>query len=246
MLYVMWLDTRDDAQGMRYHVYFTESADRGETWGFIDLDGNYEPDVRVSDFPSNPNKAFPRGRFIGDYSAITPCGDDDVCLVWPDARLGEYGGINQKIAFSRKQAIRDAEIVVTPQRGSGGEEVTIQGGRFQPDSSVSCDVGGQVISFPGKTSLREGAFTLSARIPITASEGIVNIRCWDLTANIAVVTYFAEFGINDLASKQDLTMLTESGTDVWLLLLVALVSVPGTVVTVILIKTRRETETEKQ
>ena len=98
----MWGDMRDDRVGTRYHIYYTTSSDQGETWGFELQELNIRTeDTRVTDFPSNPNKGFPNGQFIGDYFAIV-ASDEEVYMVWADSRLGEFGGFNQKIAFARR------------------------------------------------------------------------------------------------------------------------------------------------
>lgn len=51
----------------------------------------------MTDFASNPNRAFPFGLFIGDYFSIRAT-EEDVYLVWPDARLGEFGPLTRRSA----------------------------------------------------------------------------------------------------------------------------------------------------
>src|SRR4030095_16751603 len=98
-VHVMWGDMRDDPVGARYHIYYTTSEDEGNTWGYTNKEINLQvPDTRVTDFATNPNKAFPAGAFLGDYFGIAAT-TDEVYMVWADGRLGEYGGINQKIGF---------------------------------------------------------------------------------------------------------------------------------------------------
>ena len=48
-------------------ISITRSDDGGETW---------LPNSRITDYPTNPNKAFPRGAFIGDYNDIKAVADD--------------------------------------------------------------------------------------------------------------------------------------------------------------------------
>ena len=100
----MWGDFRDDKSEKRFHIYYSVSEDGGETW----LENS-----RVTDFPTNPNYAFPNGVFMGDYYAIETT-ENDVFMVWPDGRLGELGGYNQKIAFARLSPIRSSSIRVSP------------------------------------------------------------------------------------------------------------------------------------
>ena len=72
-------------------MYYTPSEDNGETW---------LQNSRITDYPTNPNKAFPRGAIIGDYNDIKAV-VDDVYMIWTDGRLGEITGMNQKIGFAR-------------------------------------------------------------------------------------------------------------------------------------------------
>ena len=66
-VHAMWGDTRDDPSELVYHIYYSNSMDNGETWEF---------NSRVSDFPTNPNYAFPYGDFIGDYFSMKAVSDD--------------------------------------------------------------------------------------------------------------------------------------------------------------------------
>ena len=135
-LHVMWGDMRDDPAQTRYHIYYTSSEDQGRTWGFELEEGlGRVGDGRVSDFSSNPNFGFPFGLFIGDYFSLKAT-EDDVYMVWADTRLGEFGGLNQKIAFTRQRAITSPEIFISPPAGPGGQEITVQGFDFQPDMNV--------------------------------------------------------------------------------------------------------------
>ena len=91
-LHAMWGDMRDDPQEARFHIYYSESDDQGETWGFVDEQiGLNVPETRVTDFASNSLRGFPGGRFLGDYFGLAAT-EDDVYLVWADTRLGEFAG----------------------------------------------------------------------------------------------------------------------------------------------------------
>ena len=51
----------------------------GTVWvdaGVLDSLGLSVGDTRVTDYASNPNYAFPGGRFIGDYFSLTATDDD--------------------------------------------------------------------------------------------------------------------------------------------------------------------------
>ncbi len=195
-LHVMWGDTRDDPVNLRYHIYYTESSDRGETWGFeIEELGVREGDTRVSDFGSNPNRAFPYGRFLGDYFGIA-ASDEDVNMVWADSRLAEFGGINQKIAFSRKRSMRSPEMFISPSAGSGGDQVTVQGFNFQPDMNIFIQLQDSTIAV-ARTN-RDGRFSASIYIPVTG-EGAQTIRAYDESGNLALTSFYTEFGFGNIA-----------------------------------------------
>ena len=197
-LNVMWGDMRDDPAGLKYHIYYTQSLDRGDKWGFDLPEKNIrEPDTRVTDFPSNPNKAFPRGAFIGDYFAIA-ANDQDVYLVWTDARLGEYGGTNQKIGFARRRAMPSPEVFFNPARGPGGQEVTVQAHNFQPDMNLFIKIGGSIVS-AGRSG-QDGTLTYRLFMPI-ASQGAQDVMVFDDSGNAAVSSFFIDFGFGDLAFK---------------------------------------------
>ena len=152
-------------------------------------------DTRVSDFGSNPNYAFPRGLFIGDYFSLTAT-EDDVHMAWPDARLGEFGPINQKIAVARTEAVDSPEIFISPPSGPGGQEVTLQGFDFQPDLGVFVQLGDSTISTL-RTNL-DGEFTARIYMPIT-SEGSQTITVFDESGNGASTSFFTEFGFGNIA-----------------------------------------------
>ncbi len=199
-LHIMWADQRDDPVRLRYHIYYTESSDQGETFGFTLEDQNLTvADTRVTDFPSNPMKGFPGGRFIGDYMAIVAT-DEDVFLVWPDTRLGEYGGYGQQIGFARKTAIEPPSMFLSPPSGSAGRIVDIQGFGFQPDSGIQLYVSG-VITAQLRTD-DEGQFQTSIYMPLTG-EGPTEIRAFDETGNLATASFYTEFGFDSLQEQLD-------------------------------------------
>jgi hypothetical protein len=195
VVHVMWGDQRDDPVRLRYHIYYSQSTDRGETWGFTLPDQNFTaPDTRVTDFPSNPMKGFPGGRFIGDYFGIAAT-DDDVYLVWADTRLGEFGGFNQQIAFARKTAIEPPSLFISPPSGSAGRIVDIQGFNFQPESSIQLYVSGVATAFLRTDA--DGLFQTSIYMPLTG-EGPTQISAFDETGNVATASFFTEFGFDSL------------------------------------------------
>ena len=121
-IHVMWGDFRDSRPHSNYHIYYTSSDDGGESFGFEDEElGLSVGDTRVSDFPSNPNFALsPAAASFGDYFAMDAT-EEDVFMVWADSRLGEFGPINQKVAFARQQAVPSPEIFISPPAGPGGQ-----------------------------------------------------------------------------------------------------------------------------
>ncbi len=195
VIHVMWGDMRDSPQQTRYHIYYTRSDDQGETFGFVNEQLDLSTgDTRVTDFASNPNYAFPRGLFMGTTSRSTAT-DDEVYMVWPDSRLGEFGPINQKIAFARQQSVPSPEIFISPPSGPGGQEVTLQGFDFQPDMGIYVQLGDSTISTL-RTDL-DGGFTASIYMPIT-SEGSQNISVFDESGNGARTSFFTEFGFGNI------------------------------------------------
>lgn len=199
-LHIMWGDQRDDPVRLKYHIYYTESTDQGETFGFTMEDQNLTvADTRVTDFPSNPMKGFPGGRFIGDYMAIAAT-DEDVYLVWPDTRLGEYGGYGQQIGFARKTAIEPPSLFLSPPSGSAGRIVDIQGFGFQPDSGIQLYVSGVITA--QLRSDDEGQFQTSIYMPLTG-EGPTEIRAFDETGNVATASFYTEFGFDSLQEQLD-------------------------------------------
>lgn len=198
IVHIMWGDQRDDPVRLKYHIYYTQSSDQGQTFGFTIPEQNFTaPDTRVTDFPSNPMRGFPGGRFIGDYMAIAAT-EEDVFLVWPDTRLGEYGGFSQQIGFARKTAIQSPSLFISPPSGSAGRIVDIQGFGFQPDSGIQLYVSG-VITSQLRTDLK-GQFQTSIYMPLTG-EGPTEIRAFDETGNVATASFYTEFGFDTLQEQ---------------------------------------------
>ncbi|MEE9285353.1 MAG: hypothetical protein V3V35_06465, partial [Dehalococcoidia bacterium] len=214
-IHVMWGDMRDDRAQTRYHIYYTTSEDGGDTWGFESRELNIRSeDARVTDFASNPNKGFPQGLFIGDYFSIKAT-ETDVYMVWADTRLGEFGGFNQKIAFSRRKAIPSPEIFISPPAGPGGQEITIQGFNLQPDLNVFIQVGDVTVGT--KRTNADGRFTARLFMPVS-SQGAQTIRVLDESGNVAATSFFTEFGFGDIQTAQKelaqrLDVLAQNGRD---------------------------------
>ncbi|MDP9366410.1 MAG: glycoside hydrolase, partial [Chloroflexota bacterium] len=198
VLHAMWGDMRDDPEEARYHIYYTRSDDRGETFGFEAPEvGLNVPDTRVTDFPSNSLRGFPGGRFIGDYFSLA-ANEDDVYMVWADTRLGEFGGPNQQIGFARQTQIAPPELFLNPDSGPAGRDVAIQGFAFQPNSNIAIDVGGVPIT--NVRSDENGEFTTNVYMPVTG-EGPRNVRAFDETGNVATIAFFTEVGFDSLARE---------------------------------------------
>jgi hypothetical protein len=189
-LHMMWGDTRDDPSELAYHIYYSTSTDGGATW---------QVNSRVSDFPSNPNYAFPYGTFIGDYFSID-ASSEDVYMVWADSRLGEVLGTNQKIAFARNDLMPTPSIFLSPPSGPAGRDVVIQGNNFQPESEIFVEVGG-VLTATSFTNL-EGNFTATIFAPI-AGEGARDIVVSDISGNVAVASFYTEFGFDTFQNSVD-------------------------------------------
>jgi len=182
-LRMIWGDTRDDPGELYYHIYYSYSKDGGQTW---------ELNSRVSDFPSNPNFAFPRGRYIGDYFAIKAT-SEDVYITWADSRLGEVGGTNQKIGFARKRLMPVPSIFISPPSGPAGRDIIIQGHHFQPESEVFVEVGG-VITATGRTA-EDGTLSIPIFAPVSG-EGARPVVVKDISGNVATASFFTEFGFD--------------------------------------------------
>jgi hypothetical protein len=189
-IHAMWGDMRDDPVETRYHIYYASSDDGGKTW---------TENARVSDFPSNPNYAFPGGAFIGDYFTIVAT-ENEVYMAWPDARLGEFGGQNQKIAFARTELMPLPSIFLSPPSGAGGKDITIQGSNFQPDQDVFLEISGAIVSTVRSDS--DGRFTARLFIPI-AGQGAHDFRAIDASGNIATSSFFMDFGFDNIEGSMD-------------------------------------------
>lgn len=199
VIHAMWGDFRDDKTEKSYHIYYTRSEDGGKTW---------TENARVTDFPSNPNRAFPRGGlFIGDYFSIKAT-EDDVFMVWADSRLGEFGTLNQKIGFARTSLMPTPSIFVSPSRGPGGRDVQIQGFDFQPDIEIFVQISGAIVT--GSRTDDNGRFLIKLFIPI-AGEGVQDIAVIDATGNVATASFFMDVGFNTINEQLD-TALERLGT----------------------------------
>ncbi len=189
-IHTMWGDFRDDPSHVRFHIYYATSEDGGQTWS---------RNSRVTDFGSNPNRAFPGGRFIGDYFAITATGED-VYMVWADARLGEFGSPNQKIAFARKRLMPTPSILISPPSGPGGKDVIVQGFNFQPDRAVFIEVSGVIVST--SRTQDDGRFSTRIFVPI-AGRGAHTVRAIEESGNVASSSFFMDFGFDSIQETTD-------------------------------------------
>ncbi len=183
IVHTIWGDTRDDPTQLCYHIYYSYSKDKGKTWEF---------NSRVSDFPSNPNYAFPHGRYIGDYFTIKAA-KDDVYITWADSRLGEVSGINQKIAFARKKLMPTPAVFVSPPSGPAGRDIIIKGHHFQPESQIFVEIGGVIVA-TGRTK-EDGTFSLKLFVPITG-KGARSLVVKDISGNLATASFYTEFGFD--------------------------------------------------
>ena len=196
----MWGDMRDDPEEARYNIYYTKSEDQGKTFGFkIEGQDFVAPDTVVSDFKSNSLRGFPQGLFLGDYISLQST-DDDVYMVWADTRLGEFGGPNQQVAFARQKAITAPSLFLSPPSGAAGRTVDVQGFGFQPRSNIFLQVGGITIS--NLLADDQGQFTTTIAMPITG-EGATEYRAYDDTGNIAIASFFTDFGFDSVQSSLD-------------------------------------------
>ncbi|HEY65811.1 MAG TPA: hypothetical protein G4O02_14700 [Caldilineae bacterium] len=200
VIHVMWGDMRDDPVETRYHIYYTRSEDGGKTWGFEAPElGLKVGDTRVTDYPSNPNKGFPYGLFIGDYFSLAAT-EEDVYLVWADTRLGEFGPINQKIGFSRRRPVPEPTVFISPAAGPAGQSVTIQGHNFQPNMNVFLQMGDTTVAAARTDEL--GRVTAQVFIPISG-EGGHQIRLVDESGNVASSSFYMEFGFDNVRQMLD-------------------------------------------
>tara|TARA_Y100000588_G_scaffold303573_1_gene326132 strand:+ start:621 stop:2852 length:2232 start_codon:yes stop_codon:yes gene_type:complete len=187
-LHAMWGDMRDDPSESKYHIYYSTSEDGGKTW---------TENSRVTDFPTNPNHAFPGGAFIGDYFTIAAT-EDEVYMAWPDGRLGEFGPQNQKIGFARKELMPMPSIFLSPPSGPGGMDITIQGSNFQPDQDVYLEISGAVISTVRSDDI--GNFSARIFVPISG-EGAHDFRAIDASGNVANASFYMDFGFDNIQDQ---------------------------------------------
>lgn len=185
-IHVSWADRRDDPKDIEYHIYYTKSGDRGDTW---------MENVRVTDYPSNPNYGL--YLYIGDYFSIYAT-DEDVYVSWTDTRLGSRGSPNMKIGFARTKHIPLPSILISPSSGFGGQEVTIVGENFIPDGEVYLRVGDAFISVV-RTD-KEGKFQSKIFMPILG-EGPYKIEAIDLSGNRAETYFYSEVGLDTLRKE---------------------------------------------
>ncbi len=183
-IHVSFADRRDDSADVEYHMYYTRSGDKGESW---------MPNARVSDYPSNPNFGIPF--YIGDYFTLAT-GGDDVYIVWTDTRLGRPGSPSEKIAFARMQPVPFPSIFVSPPSGPAGVTVTIMGFNFAPKlREVYIELDGVIVSTV--LTNEEGRFTATLFMPISG-EGPHTVRAVDISGNVAEATFYTEFGFDTI------------------------------------------------
>ncbi len=198
-IHVMWGDFRDDKSEKRYNIYYSKSEDGGKTWG---------ENIRVTDFPTNANLAFPQGQFIGDYFGIAST-NKDVYMVWADGRLGEFGGSNQKIAFARLAPIRSSSIFLSPPSGPGGKDIIIQGFDYQPEQDIFIEVSGAVVS-SARTDTA-GKFSAQIFVPISG-QGAHDIRVFDASGNVATTSFYMDFGFDTIQKSLQTSNTTNQST----------------------------------
>lgn len=182
-IHVMWGDMRDDPKGASYNIYYSRSEDAGDTWSI---------NSRVTDFASNPNRAFPGGRFIGDYFAIETT-EEEIYMAWADGRLGEFGPPNQKIAFARKELMPEPSVFISPPSGPAGKDIVIQGFNFQPDRDIFVEVAGVVVA-TARTA-EDGQFSTQIFVPISG-KGAHTVRVIEESGNVASTSFFMDFGFD--------------------------------------------------
>ena len=190
-VHVMWGDMRDDPSGVGYHIYYSASEDEGKTWSI---------NSRVTDFLSNPNRAFPGGRFLGDYFGIEAI-EEEVYMVWADARLGEFGPTNQKIGFARKRLMPSPSVFISPPSGPGGQDIVVQGFNFQPERDIFIEVAGVIVS-TARTH-EDGRFSTQIFVPISG-KGAHTIRVIEESGNIASTSFFMDFGFDTIQETTDM------------------------------------------
>ena len=128
-------------------------------------------------------------------------------MAWADSRLGEFGGVNQKIGFSRLSAIPSPEVFLSPAAGPGGQEVTLQGFGFQPKMDIFVLLGDSTIALARTND--EGRFSSRLFMPVTG-EGAQTLRAVDASGNVASTSFFTEFGFGSI---EDLMLRLEQQVD---------------------------------
>ncbi|GBC75084.1 hypothetical protein HRbin06_00397 [archaeon HR06] len=188
IIHIAWGDKRDDPSDTRYHIYYTRSTDKGET---------FEINSRVSDFPSNPMQSgIPE--FIGDYFGLAARGGE-VYVVWVDSRIGFAGYPNQDIAVARIEPTPSPTIFISPPSGPAGQMVTIRGFNFAPfHRQVYIMVDDVIVS--SLFTDEKGRFTATIFIPAIA-EGPHTITAADVTGNFATSSFYTEFGFNTIRDQ---------------------------------------------
>ena len=121
-------------------------------------------------------------------------------MAWPDARLGEFGAQNQKIAFARTELMPLPSIFLSPPSGPGGKDITIQGSNFQPDQDVFLEISGAIVSTVRSDA--DGRFTARLFIPI-AGQGAHDFRAIDASGNIATGSFFMDFGFDNIEGSME-------------------------------------------
>ena len=240
-IHLIWGDFSDDENEASYHIYYTVSENQGIDWG-VEFENNEVKSYssKVSDYPSNPNFAFPGGLFIGDYFSIQVT-DNYVYVVWPDSRLGEYGSPNQKIAFARLRPISNPTILVDPTSGSSGSEIKITGSNFQSDKEFYVQLDNIIIS-SGKIN-EDGGFETKLFIPVSGA-GSHSINVFDTYGNSALASFDVDFGFDTLQDKlfssesQDSGDMNISSFDSLILLLFVLILIIMSVLIYFLKKNR--------
>ncbi len=183
-IHVAFGDKRDDPNDVRYHMYYTKSSDKGETW---------MQNARITDYPSNPNHGIPA--FLGDFFSLA-VSEEDVHIAWTDTRLGGSGSPASNAATSRLEHVPSPAIYLSPPSGPAGTSVTIMGFNFAPHlREVYIELEGVIIS-----SLRtddDGRFTATLFMPISG-EGAHTVRAMDVLGNVAEASFYTDFGFNDI------------------------------------------------
>jgi len=198
VLHAMWGDFRDDRTQKTYNIYYAKSQDGGKTWS---------QNTRVTDFPSNPNKGFPRGAFIGDYFSLG-ASSSDVFMVWSDSRLGEFGSFNAKIGFARLTPLKAPSIFVGPPRGVAGRSIEIQGSGFQPQLDYFVSISGNIVT--SSRTDKDGRFDLKLFVPI-AGQGPQDITVFDETGNTATASFYIDVGFNTINDQLNKTLQALGG-----------------------------------